>query len=102
VIDVAALDIVQASGAPAISITGPSTQVTPASVGIGYGFTIDTGAYPQAGALSIDGDGTSVIVQNNAYLYDLASAENDVLTIGTRSAPAAISARRARKEDLLF
>ena len=82
VIDVDALDIVQASGAPTISITGSSTQVTAASVGIGYGFTLDTGAYLQAGELGIDGDGTSVIVQNNAYLYDLSSAENDVLTIG--------------------
>jgi hypothetical protein len=59
VIDVAVLDIVQASGAPTISITGSSTQVTAASVVIGYGFTLDTGAYLQAGALGIDGDGTS-------------------------------------------
>jgi len=82
VIDVDALDIVQASGAPPISITGSSTQVTAASVGIGYGFDLDKGAYLQAGELGIDGDGTAVTVQNNAYLYDLSSAENDVLTIG--------------------
>ena len=90
VIDVAALDIVQASGAPTISITGSSTQVTAASVGIGYGFTLDTGAYLQAGELGIDGDGTSVIVQNNAYLYDLSSAENDVLTIGAGAGNASV------------
>ena len=89
-IDVAALDIVQASGAPTISITGSSTQVTAASVGIGLGFTLDTGAYLQAGALGIDGDGTSVIVQNNAYLYDDATAENDVLTIGAGSGNASV------------
>ena len=69
---------------------GSSTQVTAASVGIGYGFTLDTGAYLQAGALGIDGDGTSVIVQNNAYLYDLAAAENDVLTIGAGSGNASV------------
>ena len=90
VIDVAALDIVQASGAPTISITGSSTQVTAASVGIGLGFTLDTGAYLQAGALGIDGDGTSVIVQNNAYLYDLSSAENDVLSIGAGAGNASV------------
>ena len=45
VIDVAALDIVQASGAPIVSIVGSSTQVTAASVGIGYGFVLDDGAY---------------------------------------------------------
>ncbi len=80
-LDVAALDLVQASGAPTVSITGSSTQVTAASVGIGYGFTLDTGAYLQAGNLGIDGDGTVVTVQNNAYLYDSAG-ENDVLSIG--------------------
>ncbi|WP_174300689.1 hypothetical protein [Caulobacter sp. S45] len=90
VIDVDALDIVQASGAPTISITGSSTQVTAASVGIGYGFTLDDGAYLQAGDLGIDGDGTSVIVQNNAYLFDSASAENDVLTIGAGSGNASV------------
>ena len=81
VIDVDALDIVQASGAPTVSITGSSTQVTAASAGIGYGFTLDTGAYLQTGALGIDGDGTRVLVQNNAYFYDSAGM-NDVLTIG--------------------
>jgi T5SS/PEP-CTERM-associated repeat protein len=90
IIDVDALDIVQASGAPTISITGSSTQVTAASVGIGYGFTLDTGAYLQAGNLGIDGDGTKVIVQNNAYLYDLSSAENDVLTIGAGAGDASV------------
>ncbi len=90
VIDVAALDIVQASGAPTISITGSSTQVTAASVGIGLGFTLDTGAYLQAGELGIDGDGTSVVVQNNAYLYDDATAENGVLTIGEGSGNASV------------
>jgi hypothetical protein len=90
VLNVAALDIVQASGAPTISITGSSTQVTAASVGIGEGFTLDTGAYLQAGNLAIDGDGTKVIVQNNAYLYDSASAENDVLTIGAGTGNASV------------
>ncbi len=80
VIDVAALDLLQASGAPTLSITGSSTQVTAASVGIGYGFTLDTGAYLQAGALAIDGSGTAVTVQNNAFLDDSAG-ENDVFTI---------------------
>jgi hypothetical protein len=90
VIDVAALDIVQASGTPTISITGSSTQVTATSVGIGYGFTLDTGAYLQAGALGIDGAGTSVIVENYAYLYDLSSTENDVLTIGAGAGNASV------------
>ena len=94
VIDVDALDIVQASGAPTISITGSSTQVTAASVGIGYGFTLDTGAYLQAGTLGIDGDGTSVTVENNAYLYDLGSVENDVLTIGAGSGNASVLVTR--------
>ncbi len=92
-IDVEALDIVQASGAPTISITGSSTQVTAASVGIGYGFTLDTGAFLQAGELGIDGDGTSVVVQNNAYLYD-AAGENDVLTIGEGSGSASVLVTR--------
>ena len=90
VIDVDALDIVQASGAPTVSITGSSTQVTAASVGIGYGFTLDTGAYLQAGNLGIDGDGTKVIVQNNAYLYDIGSSLNDVLTIGAGAGSAQV------------
>ncbi len=91
VIDVDALDIVQANGAPTISITGSSTQVTAASVGIGYGFTLDTGAYLQAGELGIDGDGTTVLIENNSYLYDLASAENDVLTIGAGAGNATVT-----------
>ena len=90
VLDVDALDIVQASGAPIVTITGSSTQVTAASVGIGYGFTLDDGAYLQAGAMGIDGDGTSVTVQNGAYLYDDATAENDVLTIGAGSGTASV------------
>jgi hypothetical protein len=89
VIDVAGLDIVQASGAPTISITGSSTQVTAASVGIGLGFTLDTGAYLQAGTMAIDGDGTFVTVQNNAYLNDSAGL-NDVLTIGAGSGNATL------------
>ncbi len=93
VIDVAALDIVQASGAPTISITGSSTQVTAASVGIGYGFTLDTGAYLQAETLGIDGDGTTVTVQNGAFLYDLAG-QNDVLTIGAGSGNASLLVTR--------
>ena len=93
VLDVAALDLVQASGAPTLSITGSSTQVTAASVGIGYGFTLDTGAYLLAGALGIDGDGTAVIVQNNAYLYDLAG-QNDVLDIGASTGNATVLVTR--------
>ena len=54
-LNVAALDLVQASGAPPLSITGSSTQVTAASIGIGGDFTLDTGAYLQAGTLGIDG-----------------------------------------------
>lgn len=88
-LNVAALDLVQASGAPTLSITGSSTQVTAASVGIGYGFTLDTGAYLQAGTLGIDGDGTVVTVQNNALLYDSAG-ENDVLSIGASTGNAAL------------
>ena len=90
VLDVDALDIVQASGAPTISITGSSTQVTAASVGIGYGFTLDTGAYLQAGNLGIDGDGTAVIVENNAYLYDSGTSLNDNLTIGAGAGNASV------------
>lgn len=89
VINVAGLDIVQASGAPTISITGSSTQITAASVGIGLGFTLDTGAYLQAGTLGIDGDGTAVTVQNNALLYDEAGL-NDVLTIGASTGSATV------------
>jgi hypothetical protein len=88
-LNVAGLDIVQASGAPTISITGSSTQVTAASVGIGLGFTLDTGAYLQAGTLGIDGDGTVVTVQNNALLYDYAG-ENDVLSIGASTGSASL------------
>jgi hypothetical protein len=88
-LNVAGLDIVQASGAPTISITGSSTQITAASVGIGLGFTLDTGAYLQAGTLGIDGDGTSVTVQNNALLYDSAG-ENDVLDVGSSSGNASL------------
>ncbi len=90
VIDVDALDIVQASGAPTISIAGSSTQVTAASVGIGYGFTLDTGAYLQAGNLGIDGGGTAVIVENNAYLYDTGTSLNDNLTIGAGAGNASV------------
>ncbi len=90
VIDVDALDIVQASGAPTISITGSSTQVTAASIGIGYGFTLDTGAYLQAGNLGIDGDGTAVIVENNSYLYDIGTSLNDNLTIGAGAGNASV------------
>ncbi len=93
-LDVSALDLVQGSGAPTISITGSSTQVTAASVAIAYGFTLDTGAYLQAGTLGIDGDGTAVTVQNNAHLYDLASAENDVLTIGASTGSASVLVTR--------
>ena len=96
VIDVDALDIVQASGAPTISITGSSTQVTAASVGIGYGFTLDTGAYLQAGNLGIDGDGTSVVVENGSYLYDLSSNENDVLNIGAGAGKASVLVTKGR------
>jgi hypothetical protein len=88
-LNVAGLDIVQASGAPTISITGSSTQITAASVGIGLGFTLDTGAYLQAGTLGIDGDGTAVTVQNNALLYDYAG-ENDVLSIGASTGRASV------------
>ncbi len=88
-LNVAGLDIVQASGAPSISITGSSTQVTAASVSIGLGFTLDTGAYLQAGTLGIDGDGTAVTVQNNALLYDMAGL-NDVLTIGNSTGNASV------------
>ena len=90
VLDVDALDLVQASGAPTLSITGSSTQVTAASVGIGYGFTLDTGAYLQAGNLGIDGDGTAVIVENNAYLYDIGTSLNDNLTIGAGAGNASV------------
>jgi len=79
-LNVAGLDIVSDSTTP-ISITGSSTQITAASVGIGLGFILDQGAYLQAGTLGIDGDGTAVTVQNNAELYDQAG-ENDVLAIG--------------------
>jgi len=89
VLNVAGLDIVQASGAPTISITGSSSQITAASVGIGLGFTLDTGAYLQAGTLGIDGDGTSVTVQNNALLYDSAGL-NDVLSVGASSGNASL------------
>ena len=92
-LNVAALDLVEASGAPTLSITGSSTQVTAASVGIGGGFTLDTGAYLQAGTLGIDGDGTAVVVQNNALLYD-AAGENDVLTIGASSGNASLLVTR--------
>jgi len=81
ILNVAGLDIVSDSATTSISITGSSTQITAASVGIGLGFTLDTGAYLQAGTLGIDGDGTVVTVQNNAELYDNAG-ENDVLSIG--------------------
>jgi len=86
-LNVAGLDIVSYSATTSISITGSSTQVTAASVGLGLGFTLDTGAYLQAGTLGIDGDGTAVTVQNNALLYDLAG-ENDVLTIGASTGSA--------------
>jgi T5SS/PEP-CTERM-associated repeat protein len=86
-LNVAGLDIVQASGAPTISITGSSTQITASSLGIGLGFTLDNGAYLQAGTMGIDGDGTVVTVQNNALIYDLAG-ENDVLSIGASSGSA--------------
>ncbi len=89
VLDVAGLDIVQAGGAPTISITGSSTQVTAASVGIGLGFTLDTGAYLQAGTMGIDEDGTSVTVQNNAYLYDSAG-QNDVFDVGASAGNASL------------
>ena len=88
-LNVAGLDIVQASGAPTISITGSSTQITAASVGIGLGFTLDTGAYLQAGTLGIDGDGTAVTVQNNALLYDSAGL-NDVLSVGASAGNASL------------
>ena len=92
-LDVAGLDLVQASGAPTLSITGSSTQVTAASVGIGGGFTLDTGAYLQAGALGIDGGGTAVTVQNNATLYDEAG-QNDVLTLGASAGNASLLVTR--------
>ncbi len=92
-LNVAALDLVQVTGVPALSITGSSTQVTAGSVGIGNGFTLDTGAYLQAGTLDIDGDGTAVTVQNNAYLYDMAG-QNDVLTIGASSGNASLLVTR--------
>jgi hypothetical protein len=88
-LNVGALDIVQASGAPSISITGSSTQVTAGSVGIGLGFTLDTGAYLQAGTMAIDGDGTAVTVQNNAELYDDAGS-GDVLSIGASTGSASV------------
>lgn len=80
-LNVAALDLVQASGAPPLSITGSSTQVTAASIGIAGDFTLDTGAYLQAGTMAIDGGDTSVTVQNNALIYDSAG-ENDVFDVG--------------------
>jgi hypothetical protein len=86
-LDVAGLDIVQYSGGSSISITGSSTQITATSVGIALGFTLDNGAYMQAGTMGIDGDGTFVTVQNNALLYDSAGL-NDVLTIGIGSGSA--------------
>ncbi len=86
-LNVAGLDIVQYSGGPTISITGSSTQITASSLGIGLGFTLDNGAYIQAGTMGIDGDGTVVTVQNNALIYDLAG-ENDVLSIGASSGSA--------------
>ncbi len=88
-LNVAGLDLVSDSATTSLSITGSSTQVTAASVGIGYGFTLDTGAYLQAGTLGIDGDGTAVTVQNNALLYDLAG-ENDVLSIGASTGAASL------------
>ncbi len=88
-LNVGGLDIVQASGAPTISITGSSTQVTAGSVGIGLGFTLDTGAYLQAGTMAIDGDGTAVTVQNNAVLYDDAGS-GDVLSIGATAGSASV------------
>ncbi len=81
ILNVAGLDIVSDSATTSISITGSSTQITAGSVGIGLGFTLDSGAYLQAGTLGIDGDGTAVTVQNNALLYDQAG-EYDVLSIG--------------------
>ena len=92
-LNVAALDLVQASGAPPLSITGSSTQVTAASVGIGLGFTLDTGAFLQAGTLGIDGDGTDVTVQNNAILYDSAG-ENDVFDLGASTGNATLLVTR--------
>ena len=88
-LNVAALDLAQATGAPTLSITGSSTQVTAGSVGIGGGFTLDTGAYLQAGTMAIDGGGTAVTVQNNALLYD-SVGENDVLTIGASTGNASL------------
>jgi len=88
-LSVAGLDIVSDSSKTSISITGSSTQVTAASVGIGLGFTLDTGAFLQAGTLGIDGDGTVVTVQNNAILYDL-TGEDDVLTIGASAGNASV------------
>ncbi len=88
-LNVGGLDIVQASGAPSISITGSSTQVTAGSVGIGLGFTLDTGAYLQAGTMAIDGGGTAVTVQNNAELYDDAGS-GDVLSIGASTGSASV------------
>ena len=84
VMDVDALDIVQASGAPTISITGSSTAITAASIGIALGFTLDTGAFLQATDLAIDGSGTSMTVQNGAYLY-VAGDQNNNLDIGATS-----------------
>jgi autotransporter-associated beta strand protein len=88
-LNVSGLDLVQASGAPPLSITGASTQVTAASVGIGLDFDLDDGAYLQAGTLGIDGDGTSVTVENNADLADSAG-ENDVFTIGASTGSASL------------
>jgi hypothetical protein len=89
VLNVATLDLIHTSGAPQISITGSSTQVTAASVVMGFQFTLDTGAYLQAGTLGIDGGGTTVTVQNNAFLEDSAG-QNDVFTIGTGSGNASL------------
>jgi len=88
-LNVGVLDIVSDSATTSISITGSSTQVTAASVGIDYGFTLDTGATLQAGALAIGGDGTAVTVQNNAILDDSAGL-NDMLTIGDGSESASL------------
>jgi hypothetical protein len=88
-LNVAGLDVVSYSATTSISITGSSTQVTAASMGIGYGFTLDTGAYLQTGTLGIDGGGTAVTVQNNALLYDSAGL-NDVLSIGASTGNASL------------
>ncbi len=77
-LNVDAMDIVQASGAPTISMTGSSTAVTAASLNIAYGFTLDTGAFLQSTDLSVDGSGTNVTVQNGAYLYCAGDANNNL------------------------